>query len=74
MLLSVRHGTRCAGEVAAVANNNICVVGVAPRARVGGKLTRCAGNLFNPFLRLIDTANILLATCCTPYAVLQVSP
>ncbi|KAM8795027.1 proprotein convertase subtilisin/kexin type 4 [Eudromia elegans] len=31
-----RHGTRCAGEVAAVANNNICGAGVAYNARVGG--------------------------------------
>uniref|UniRef100_A0AAY4CEV3 P/Homo B domain-containing protein n=1 Tax=Denticeps clupeoides TaxID=299321 RepID=A0AAY4CEV3_9TELE len=31
-----RHGTRCAGEVAAVANNGICGVGVAYDARIGG--------------------------------------
>jgi furin len=31
-----RHGTRCAGEVAAEANNNICNVGVAYNARIGG--------------------------------------
>ncbi|XP_049766155.1 furin-like protease 1 [Schistocerca cancellata] len=31
-----RHGTRCAGEVAAVANNSECAVGVAFGARVGG--------------------------------------
>ncbi|NXG75250.1 FURIN protein, partial [Baryphthengus martii] len=31
-----RHGTRCAGEVAAVANNGICGVGVAYNARIGG--------------------------------------
>ncbi|CAF4904165.1 unnamed protein product, partial [Rotaria socialis] len=30
------HGTRCAGEVAAAANNNICSVGVAYNARIGG--------------------------------------
>jgi proprotein convertase subtilisin/kexin type 7 len=30
------HGTRCAGEIAAVANNNICGVGVAYGARVSG--------------------------------------
>ncbi|NWS44275.1 FURIN protein, partial [Probosciger aterrimus] len=33
---SCRHGTRCAGEVAAVANNGICGVGVAYNARIGG--------------------------------------
>ncbi|XP_057233515.1 proprotein convertase subtilisin/kexin type 4 [Malurus melanocephalus] len=30
------HGTRCAGEVAAVANNNICGAGVAYNAKIGG--------------------------------------
>ncbi|XP_054714340.1 furin-like protease kpc-1 isoform X2 [Uloborus diversus] len=33
---SNRHGTRCAGEVAANANNSICAVGVAYEALVGG--------------------------------------
>ncbi|XP_051170796.1 furin-like protease 1 [Leptopilina boulardi] len=33
---SNRHGTRCAGEVAATANNSICAVGIAFRAQVGG--------------------------------------
>ena len=32
-----KHGTRCAGEVAAVAFNNYCGVGVAYNASVGGK-------------------------------------
>jgi len=31
-----RHGTRCAGEVAMVANNQKCGVGVAYNARIGG--------------------------------------
>ncbi|NXC77485.1 PCSK4 convertase, partial [Anhinga anhinga] len=31
-----RHGTRCAGEAAAAANNRICGAGVAYNARVGG--------------------------------------
>uniref|UniRef100_A0A2K5CVX6 Proprotein convertase subtilisin/kexin type 4 n=1 Tax=Aotus nancymaae TaxID=37293 RepID=A0A2K5CVX6_AOTNA len=31
-----RHGTRCAGEVAAMANNSFCGVGVAFNARIGG--------------------------------------
>ncbi|NXL07069.1 PCSK4 convertase, partial [Mesembrinibis cayennensis] len=31
-----RHGTRCAGEVAAAANNRICGAGVAYNAKVGG--------------------------------------
>jgi len=31
-----KHGTRCAGEVAAKINNHICGVGIAYHARVGG--------------------------------------
>ncbi|PAA80127.1 hypothetical protein BOX15_Mlig004879g1 [Macrostomum lignano] len=31
-----RHGTRCAGEVAAKANNHICSVGIAYNAKIGG--------------------------------------
>ncbi|CAM9404633.1 unnamed protein product [Lampetra planeri] len=31
-----RHGTRCAGEVAAAANNNVCGVGIAYNAKIGG--------------------------------------
>nr|XP_031530281.1 neuroendocrine convertase 2 [Vicugna pacos] len=33
------HGTRCAGEVSAAANNNICGVGVAYSSKVAGKLS-----------------------------------
>ncbi|XP_043483966.1 furin-like protease 1 isoform X2 [Leptopilina heterotoma] len=33
---SNRHGTRCAGEVAATANNSLCAVGVAFYAQIGG--------------------------------------
>lgn len=33
---SNRHGTRCAGEVAATFNNSMCCVGIAYDARVGG--------------------------------------
>ncbi|KAI3379465.1 hypothetical protein SNEBB_001315 [Seison nebaliae] len=31
-----KHGTRCAGEIAMVANNNFCGVGVAFDAKIGG--------------------------------------
>ena len=31
-----RHGTRCAGEIAMIANNGICGVGVAYEAKIGG--------------------------------------
>ncbi|KAI4821159.1 hypothetical protein KUCAC02_029106, partial [Chaenocephalus aceratus] len=32
----LRHGTRCAGEVAAAANNSHCIVGIAYNAKIGG--------------------------------------
>lgn len=35
-----KHGTRCAGEVAAVAYNQFCGIGVAYNASIGGKSTR----------------------------------
>ncbi|KAK3588783.1 hypothetical protein CHS0354_011991 [Potamilus streckersoni] len=31
-----RHGTRCAGEVAAKANNSKCIVGIAFNSKIGG--------------------------------------
>lgn len=37
-ILNCRHGTRCAGEVAAIGNNSKCVVGLAFNANIGGKL------------------------------------
>jgi hypothetical protein len=37
-----RHGTRCAGEVAATANNGFCGIGVAFNARIGG-IEHCPG-------------------------------
>uniref|UniRef100_A0A914ELW8 P/Homo B domain-containing protein n=1 Tax=Acrobeloides nanus TaxID=290746 RepID=A0A914ELW8_9BILA len=31
-----RHGTRCAGEVASIFNNSLCIVGIAFNAKIGG--------------------------------------
>ncbi|TNN13562.1 Proprotein convertase subtilisin/kexin type 6 [Schistosoma japonicum] len=31
-----KHGTRCAGQIAAQGNNSICVVGIAYNAQIGG--------------------------------------
>lgn len=36
-----RHGTRCAGEVAAAANNSHCTVGIAFNAKIGGTGNTC---------------------------------
>ncbi|KFW75145.1 Proprotein convertase subtilisin/kexin type 4, partial [Manacus vitellinus] len=45
------HGTRCAGEVAAVASNGICGAGVAYNAKIGGETPlRWDGGL-NPTLK-----------------------
>lgn len=33
------HGTKCAGVIAAVANNSYCTVGVAYNAKLAGKGT-----------------------------------
>lgn len=43
-----RHGTRCAGEVAAAANNSYCIVGIAYNARIGGEASTACSSL--PFL------------------------
>lgn len=40
MPLFSSHGTRCAGEVAALANNSICGTGVAYQAHVGGNIAQ----------------------------------
>ncbi len=31
-----KHGTRCAGEIAMVANNGFCGVGIAFNSKIGG--------------------------------------
>lgn len=36
LFAAISHGTRCAGEVSAAANNNICGVGVAYNSKVAG--------------------------------------
>lgn len=38
-----KHGTRCAGEVAAVAYNQFCGIGVAYNASIGGEYARGGG-------------------------------
>ncbi|RTG84802.1 proprotein convertase subtilisin/kexin type 6 [Schistosoma bovis] len=32
----LRHGTRCAGQIAAQGNNSVCIVGIAHNAQIGG--------------------------------------
>ena len=38
-----KHGTRCAGEVAAVANNGVCGVGIAYNASIGQPVIKESG-------------------------------
>ena len=40
------HGTRCAGEIAAVPNNSFCAVGVAFGSRIAG--TSCPASVHPP--------------------------
>lgn len=40
------HGTRCAGEIAAVPNNSFCAVGVAYGSRIAGTVQSSLGRLF----------------------------
>lgn len=35
-----RHGTRCAGEVAATSNNSVCALGIAHGAHIGGNVNK----------------------------------
>lgn len=35
-IISTSHGTSCAGEVSAIAGNNICGVGIAFNSKIGG--------------------------------------
>lgn len=64
VLDSNRHGTRCAGEVAATANNSLCAVGVAFGAGVGGKCTRGrvnrSVNKYLSLIKLIFTYKLIL--------------
>lgn len=51
-----RHGTRCAGEVAAVYNNSLCVVGVAFNAKIGG-IRMLDGEV-------TDAVEVSISDCC----------
>lgn len=47
-----KHGTRCAGEVAAVAFNSFCGIGVAYNASIGG--TSLLSSLINLACQLLS--------------------
>ena len=49
-----RHGTRCAGQVAASANNSKCGVGAAFEASIGGKLTSIFLEVLRKTLNVIN--------------------
>lgn len=58
-LFCFSHGTRCAGEVSAARDNNICGVGVAYNSQVAGKITSymdwLVTSLDGLFLRVLHT-------------------
>lgn len=59
-----RHGTRCAGEVAAAASNGICGVGVAYNAKIGGKIyLSCVRFCVLPQQNKIYSRNICVVFC-----------
>uniref|UniRef100_A0A8C7Z5V2 Proprotein convertase subtilisin/kexin type 5b n=1 Tax=Oryzias sinensis TaxID=183150 RepID=A0A8C7Z5V2_9TELE len=47
-----KHGTRCAGEVAAAANNSHCIVGIAYNAKIGGECS----NVIAPSVSLYNAS------------------
>ena len=56
------HGTRCAGEIAAVPNNSFCAVGVAYGSRIAGTchsglMGLSCGTVFIPCLPLPQILN-----------------
>ena len=55
------HGTYCAGAAAAVANNGVCGVGVAYKAKVGGECV-CVLSVLSVFL-LLSTSVCMLPVC-----------
>lgn len=50
-----KHGTRCAGEVAAVAFNEYCGVGIAYNASIGGKLSSFRVVIYLAILLLVSS-------------------
>lgn len=53
-----KHGTRCAGEVAGVAYNSFCGIGVAYNASIGGNTFtgNCQFEVFHIFLQGPETS------------------
>ena len=58
-----RHGTRCAGEVAAQADNHVCSVGVAYNARIGGRPFISVFLLNHVLICCIDAAEWVMLIC-----------
>lgn len=56
MLFDDHHGTRCAGQIAAV-KNNVCGVGIAYNSKVAGvRIVRPSSTLSNPWYSGIKLA------------------
>ncbi|KAM6369201.1 proprotein convertase subtilisin/kexin type 4 [Pluvialis apricaria] len=56
-----RHGTRCAGEVAAAANNQTCGAGVVYNAKIGAEpLLQCVQMLDGPITDMMEAQSLSL--------------
>ncbi|XP_071955760.1 PC3-like endoprotease variant B [Antedon mediterranea] len=60
------HGTRCAGEIAAVANNSVCGVGAAYQASIGGLRILDGGvtDAMQASAILFNNSHIDIYSCC----------
>ena len=56
---SNRHGTRCAGQVAATPNNTLCIVGIAFNAQIGG-IRMLDGQVMSIIISIVSIISIML--------------
>ena len=56
---SNRHGTRCAGQVAATPNNTLCIVGIAFNAQIGG-IRMLDGQVISILISIVSIISIKL--------------
>ena len=69
---SNRHGTRCAGQVAATPNNTLCIVGIAFNAQIGG-IRMLDGQVISIIISIVSISRdvlfmlLLLVRCRTQW-------
>ena len=57
-----RHGEKCAGVIAAVANNSNCGVGLAYNAKLGGEINELIIIIINVMIKYILATFVLKAS------------